>query len=404
MISFLTSLCELGFNGVTTRLPGDGYATFWALLKIFFIFIVPLSGVQLVVSKEVASYSVLGESGKRRTFVERTFLYTVAGALIIIGLGGVMSPVIKAFLRLESIFPVLLMFVVIGVYFPLPVLYGTIQGLKKFYTLGVMQVGWGFFRVVIGAAVVLLFYGGLNQFLAGIIAATIVTVIISWIPVRSVFTYPGKPIDKGEILHAYWLIVPVVVMLFCTTVMKNIDVVFAKRFFDSASADAYTCAALVGSAFYTLTGIFMVMFPMVSEENTRGRNPIVLLFKSCFFITSLSVVGIAVAWFAPELLNYIITVGKYKPGADPLIQLIGCAVLPLSLVFIISNYFLAKHHWRFIPILVAGVVLQFMFILFKHETPVEMLSGIITANYITLVGMIVYLVIEHRHFMKKFAD
>ena len=69
LLNFTYSICELGFNGVTARLPEGTYSGLWALMKIFFIITAPLMGIQLVVSKAVTSYSVLGEYGKGRGFV-----------------------------------------------------------------------------------------------------------------------------------------------------------------------------------------------------------------------------------------------------------------------------------------------------------------------------------------------
>ena len=404
ILNLLYSVFELGFNGVSVRLPGDGYSTFWALQKIFFIITTPLIGIQLVISKEVASYGVLGAYGKCRNFVRRTFVYTLFGALIIIVLGLLVSPFIRDFLRIDSTVPVFFMLIVIGVYFPLPILYGTIQGLKRFYTLGLMQACWGFLRFIFAFIIVCVMAGGLNKLLTGIIAATAVTAMLSWIPARPIFRYPGDDIDRHEILHAYGLIFPVILMVFCVMVMKNADVVFAKRFSDSAPANAYTTAALVGSAFFTLSGIFMVMFPMVSEEKTRGGNPIIFLLKSCGFVTVLSFIGIVVAWVKPDVLMYIITVGKYVPGAEPLIQLISVAVPPLSLIFVMSNYLLAKHKTRFLLILFGGMILQVLFIVLNHETPFKMLTGIIIANTLTLVGMLLYILVEHRDFVKTAPD
>ncbi|MBT4483433.1 MAG: hypothetical protein HOC71_07125 [Candidatus Latescibacteria bacterium] len=400
ILNLLYSVFELLFNGVSVRLPADGYSTFWALIRIFFIVTTPLISVQLVVSKEIASYGVLGEFGKRRYFIARTFRYTALLALAIILFGLCVSPVIAGFLRIETFTPVILMFLGIGVYSLLPVLFGTIQGLKRFYALGIVQAAWGFLRFSFAFIIVMVVAGGLNMFLAGTILVMAIVAILSFSIIRPVYGHKSVRIGTQEIMRSYRFILPVFVMVLCVMIMKNIDVVFAKRYFDTASASAYTTAALVGSAFFTLSGIFIVMFPLVSEEKTRGGNPIIFIFKSVGFVAVFSIIGIVVAWVRPDVLMYIVTVGKYIPGSEPLIKLISVAIPPLSLVYIMSNYLLAKHQWKFIPLLLGGMILQVLFITFNHETPSNMLVGIIIANSVTFLCILAYVFIEHRNTVK----
>ena len=140
----------------------------------------------------------------------------------------------------------------------------------------------------------------------------------------------------------------------------------------------------------------MVMIPHVSEENTRRRDPIVFLVKSFVVTIGLSVVGMLIAWYAPGLVMNVITLGKYIPGAKQLIRFIGFAIVPLSLVYIMSNYLLAKHRWGFLPILICGVFLQILLIYLMHQTPLRMLSGIALANTTTFAGILVYIIKEHK--------
>jgi O-antigen/teichoic acid export membrane protein len=92
----------------------------------------------------------------------------------------------------------------------------------------------------------------------------------------------------------------------------------------------------------------------------------------------------------------VITLGKSIPGAVPLIRVIGFAVLPVSLVYIMSNYLLAKHNSGFMYILMFGMVFQLLLILSVHRTPLMMLAGIGIANTITCLLMLVYIIREHR--------
>lgn len=400
-LTFMCNIFELGFNGVTARLPAGGYGTFGALFNIFFIIIAPLTAIQLVVSKEVSSYSTLGEYGKVRTFVGLSFRYVAYFSLTIIFIGLATSKIIAGFLRIESILPVVLLMVAIFCYSPFPVFYGIIQGMKKFFILGLLIFSWGFFRFCFGVLFVLFLASGLHGIMIGATIAVISTTTCAWIPVRSVFKQRGTDIDRQEIYKAYSFVFPIITTLFCVFVLKNADIVFAKQFFNPATANAYTCAARVGSGFFTLTSIVMVMFPHVSEEKTHSRNPIIFLLKSFAVTIGLSIIGIIISFNYPGLVMKIITVGRDIPGSEPLIRFIGFAVLPVSLVYIMSNYLLAKHISGFLPILICGMILQIILISIMHQTPLRMLTGIGIANAITCAVMLIYIFKEHRQYMEK---
>ena len=399
-LMFMGNIFELGFTGLTARLPGTGYETFNALFNIFFIVIAPLTGIQFVISKEVSSYNSLGEIGKARTFVGLTFRYVLLSSLSVMVLGLITSPIIGSFLRIESVLPIVLLMVILVFYSPFPVFYGTIQGLKNFFILGLVQSSWGFFRFLLAVLVILVLSGGLYGIMYGVICAVIASSTFAWFSARSLFKHQSVNIDKQEILKAYSLVFPIIATLFCVIVLKNTDIIFAKRFFDPESAKAYTCAARVGAGFFTLTGIIIVMFPHVSEERTQSRNPIIFLLKSFVVTVGLSMIGILIAWYAPEFVMRMITLNKYIPGAEPLIRVIGFAVLPVSLVYIMSNYLLAKHYSGFLPILFGGVFLQILLINLIHQTPLRMLTGIGIANAVTCAVMFFYIIKEHRHYMK----
>lgn|GEM_PF-5088903 len=399
-LTFMSNIFELGSNGVAARLPEGGYGTFGALFNIFFIIIAPLTAVQLVVSKEVSTFRALGEEGKVRTFAGLSLRYVAGFSIVILALGVFGSGFIAEFLRIDSAIPVMLLMLVVLCYLPFPVFYGVTQGMKKFLLLGFLTFNWGFFRFFFGAFFVFILASGINGLMAGMVIASAATTFFAWIPVRALLRQKGDNIEKSEVYKAYGLVLPIIVSLFCVTVLKNADIVFSKQFFAPAEADAYTCAARVGSAFFMLGSIIMVMFPYVSEEKTQRRNPIIFLYKSFAVTIGLSLFGIIVAYLFPGMLMKIITIGGDIPGSLPLIRYIGLAVLPLSLVYIMSNYLLAKHSPGFIPILVAGLILQIVLINVMHESTMNLLSAVGISNAVTCAAMLGYIIKEHRHYIR----
>jgi O-antigen/teichoic acid export membrane protein len=396
-LNFVSNLFELGFNWVLIRLPQGEYSTFWALFRIFFIVTAPLAAIQLVLGKEVSALTALDRHRAARYFASRALRYvTVTGAAMMC-LGLAVSPLIAGFLRIPSVLPVIFVMLTIAIYSPIPVLYGVIQGLKKFATLGLVSICWGGGRFSLSLILVAAFSLGLNSIMGAVIGAAAFTILMATLAARELFRHPPEPMETDEIRRAFSFLLPIIATLFSVTVMRGADGIFAKRFFAPAVADAYNLSVTVGSAFFTLSGIFMVMFPVVSEETTLRRNPIRFLFRSMAFTAGLSLVGITVAWFFPGLVMMIMSAGKNVPGAEPLIKIVGLMVVPASLMYLTVNYFLARHIAGFLPILMGGAALQVTLINIFHMTPISMLAAVGAANLLTLIGMLVYLWKKHRY-------
>jgi O-antigen/teichoic acid export membrane protein len=401
ILNFVSNVFELGVNGIMARLPEGEYGIYSALFKIFFILTTPLAALQLVVSKEVSSLSARERFGDAKNFIIISLRYIIIAGFTTTAIGLILSPLIADFLNISSVYPVIYLMLIVGFYSLIPVLYGTIQGLQKFITLGFVTIFWGASRFTLAYLFIIILASGLNGVMAAVVGAAILTVIIAYLPVRSLFNYSENKISSAEMKRAFKFFLPIVISLLLISLFRGIDVVFARRFFSPDDANAYACAAFVGSAFFTLSGIFMVMFPVVSEEKTMMRNPAPFLLRSAAVVGGLSFIGIVIAWLFPDLVMIISTQGKIIPGAEPLIRIIGLAVLPISLVYIISNYFLAQHISGFIPILAGGGILLLSFIFVFHANPLHLLFSVGAANFLTFCGMVVYLLRHNRPITAK---
>ncbi|MFC1607932.1 hypothetical protein ACFL47_08175 [Candidatus Latescibacterota bacterium] len=390
-LSLVSTVFEVGFLWMLGQLPTGDYGTYIGLFNVFFIITVPLLSVQLLISKEISSLYATDNAGQAGIFIRNSLYFVVLVGLVIVLTGLAGSPLIAKLLNIDSVLPVILLLVIILVYTPIPVFFGTIQGIKRFYTLGIISILWGFFRFIFGLGTIMT---GLrvNGMLAGNIMAVLITLTVSAFLVRNMFSFSSGRFDLKETFHTYKFVLPIVATLFFVTELRQIDLVIANKFFNMAQIDAYACASLVGKGFFAITGIIMVMFPLVSEEKSRKRNPFIFLGKSFAVIAGLSSVGIALAWFAPGFVMKAITLNREIPGAEQLIQIMGIVMFPISVIYIMSNYFLAQHKAGFIPILLTGMILQMLAIIFFHDTPYQMLSKVGMANYAILLFMIIYLI------------
>ncbi len=397
-LNFLSNVFEIGFNAVLVRLPEGDYSTFKALFSIFFILAAPITALQLGVGKEVSSLRALNRNGEAKHFALLSLKYALIAGVLIMSLGFPASPYLARFLRIDTVLPVIFMLIVVGFYAAIPVLYGIIQGLKKFAVLGLVTISWGGSRCILSLLVLPILGAGLNGIMIAVIGAVLFTISMAIIPARELFRSVTAPVDAAEIRRAFAFTLPMMMALFCFSWLRVGDVVFIRGFFPESTADAYGFVSTVGAAFFTLSSIFMVMFPTVSHEATLQRNPIRFLLRSMLFTGGLSAAGFAVAWFFPTQIMLILTVGKVFPEAVPLIRVVGFMILPLSLTYLIANYFLAQHIAGFLPILLGGTALQVVLVVLVHPTPLVMLSMVGLANTVTLAGMLLYLWKKHRDF------
>ncbi len=395
-LNFISNLCELGFNWVIIRLPEGDYSTFGALFRIFFIVTVPVVAVQLVLGKEISSLLATGRRGAARTLALLSLRRVAIWGGLIILLGVAASPLIAEFLNIDTVRPVVYVMLVIAVYFPIPVFYGVIQGMKRFKTLGLLTISWGGGRVIFSLLALIVFAAGLDGIMGAVTAAAFVTAAIAFFASRSLIRTEPEPLDRDEVARAFAFILPIVLTLFAINTIRGADVIFARRFFAPADADVYTLAAQVGSAFFTLSSVFMVMIPVVSEERALRRDPIVFLLRSMMLTGGLSLAGILAAVCFPGLVVMVMTAGKAVPAAEPLIRIIGIAVLFASFSYLIANYLLAQHIAGFLPVFLGGAAIQVLLINLFHTTPFELVCAVGAANLIMLLGMTGYLVWSRR--------
>ncbi len=90
----------------------------------------------------------------------------------------------------------------------------------------------------------------------------------------------------------------------------------------------------------------------------------------------LSLAGILAAVCFPGLVVMVMTAGKAVPAAEPLIRIIGIAVLFASFSYLIANYLLAQHIAGFLPVFLGGAAIQVLLINLFHTTPFELVCAV----------------------------
>jgi O-antigen/teichoic acid export membrane protein len=137
------------------------------------------------------------------------------------------------------------------------------------------------------------------------------------------------------------------------------------------------------------------MFPMVAESNALQLDSGHLAKKSIIASLLLSGSGAIVLFAFPELIIKIFFGMKYLEAAG-IMRIFGLAMLPMALLMILINYFIAKNRTSFSYVLFFTVVLEIIFILLFHRSLLSIIYILMGTGSILLCYGLLLLCLEKR--------
>jgi O-antigen/teichoic acid export membrane protein len=363
---------------VGRTLGAEQYGVFGALFALFYLLQVVGRGVRFSASRFAAE---LDDPDERAAF-HRGFLVRAAGFGVVSFAALVAaSPVIAAFLGLDSTLPVVAVAVTIASELVLTANQGTLQGLQRFGPLGGFQVAQAGVKLALGAALVFAGFGLYGAFGALALASVAVLVATTAYLYRALGR-PSAATTRFEYRRAYRYVLPAALAGFCFTVPANADVVLVKHFYTSAAAGHYTAASVLGKVLLFLPmGISTALFPKVSADHvTANAGRLDELFDRA--LTYAALVGLAGAglyWFASEPILRVV----FGPGyvaAAPLVRWYGLAMLAVVLAIVVLNFQLARDRMGYVYLFAAGSVVELAYIWTAHASMVHVVQLVLLAN------------------------
>jgi len=283
-------------------------------------------------------------------------------SLIILLIGLALLKPIANFFSLSEYLPIIIILVSVVSGLLLVTNKGMLQGGQKFLDLTIINVIDPILRVIVGVSLVKL---GLD--LTGAMTAVFVAIGVSYLvtllPLKKLFNLASKKVenfsfDKKEIVAYSW---PTLIAAVLLVVSINLDIILIKHFFSPEDAGIYAAVSTIAKIILYITSpIIAVMFPMVSEQKTKGEKHYRVFLMSLLFTLFGSLVVLAVYMIAPGKVISILYGAKFSSYYYLLPQ-IGLAVLFYSMVNLMANYYLAIKDfvflWFFALILVAQVII-----------------------------------------------
>lgn len=356
------------YNVACIRFLGPaGYGDVAALIALAALLALPLGSVQFLLAREVAFLEAADAAAVTRRLLRRVLAIATPATLIIVALGLMtMDPLANAF-KIEHTASVAAGFAALGIAVIVTILYGFLQGLQRFGSLGLSYVVSGLMRPIVVVPVLFAGFGATGAVsvnaVAGLAAFAIAVYALRDL-VRGEESSSLPTFDKHQVL----------VMMGGTLAfasLTNADVLLASYYLSDDEAGVYAAAAFVGKfVLFLPSAIVTVLLPKASFRAASGANPRRILLASAGVTFALTITASALLALTPESL----LVRAFGPGfsaAASLLGWFGLAMTAAALVNVyLSVYFAERNVW-FPLLVVLGALCQVLGVAVWHDEPLS---------------------------------
>lgn len=337
------NLINFFYHVIMGRLLGPSeYGVLTSIISFLFITAAITGTIRTTSAKYASVYLAEGNLGKIRDFffsiTKRLLVFTVVIFIIIIAFLNKMI----SFLKIDSIYPIIFLGVMIIEGSLVSIGRGTLQGIKKFRSLGIISVLEVLLKLILG--IILVYFGfKASGAIFGFMLATLLSYFFIFIPLRRVLIKREDNIvdSKIDIKGFYKSILFILISTVLFSLLSYTDIILVKHFFSSRETGFYSAAAQIGRIILFFPGaVGIVIFPRLSEKYTKKENINITFFKGSAIIAVISVVFLIVYYFFPEFLMNLIYGSKYLV-ASGLIFRYGIFMTFISLITLQIFYFIS---------------------------------------------------------------
>jgi O-antigen/teichoic acid export membrane protein len=300
--SGLVAAINLLYNILIARMLGPssfGHAS--ALYTLLMLMAAITFSFQIITSKFIARNSeILVQAQIYASMLRRAWQVGLGIAIVL----AASSAYLQLYFNLPQQRDLVLLALATGVYIPLGVCRGRMQGCCNFRDLAVNVV----VEVVVkfGAALLFLHFG---MGVTGIMTAVLLSIVAAYIagaPPTQYRAISGLRLTKiapfGEGMH-------VVLYFIGQVILSNLDILLVKHFFPPPEAGIYAAVALVGRVVFMLSwSIVSSMFPL-SASHTQRQVGHSLLYTAALLVTTVNCAFIAIVALAPKAV-WTVLLGK----------------------------------------------------------------------------------------------
>jgi O-antigen/teichoic acid export membrane protein len=227
-----------------------------------------------------------------------------------------------------------------------PVTTAMLQGLQRFNWMAVVSMVQGCGRVVFGLSLAYLGYGAVGALGGQLIAAMVGTTVALW-ALRSLLHHrqaDHSALDTAPVYRYFW---PALVVSFSVGTIGLVDTSFVRYYFAQDVSGQYGKAKMIAQAFgYLIMPLAAVLFPKAAGDAARGGAGATRALWQSLGVTALIGVVAALACTAVPWLPVRILAGQGNATAEAIVAPFVWATLPLALVALPLQFFLARGEFR----------------------------------------------------------
>ena len=348
-------------------LEPDEYALLAALFAVVLVGAIPPLAFQATTAREVSARLARHDEEAAGAFVKGMIAAVLrwSNALVILAI-----LLVAAAFALDAEDPVAYGATALTVAFALeiPVVWGGLQGAGRFSVLAGAHVLFAGTRLCAGL-VIALAGGSVGAVMLGLAAATVVTVVVSVLPLRGLL--PAGPPAREAL--ATRVNVGAALGLTALWALMYSDLLIAQLAFDGDEAGAYAAAAVASKVLLLVPiAATTVLFPRVAvlHDRTRERRH---LLVGLGVVAASSALLTAFAWiFAGQLIDLLF--GSEYDAAESWLGPLCLALALYGLTIVYLYHFLALGRTRFGVVLGLLLAAQVVAYSLFHDSPGELIG------------------------------
>lgn len=368
------------------------YGSLVSMLGLLLVFGTPLNALGNAMAFHSARLLADGHPGAILPFTQRWTRNTGLAAVALFLLGLALCPAATGFFKLQRYMTFLLAAAVMSLALFGPVLGGILQGIQAFGWASLAGVASGVARIVFSVLLVH-FLGRISDWALvghgiGILASIVICV---WGVMLLFGKYEREQVARG--VTAFFS--GSLVALAGFSVLMNADVLIVKHFFLPEESGLFARASTIGRMIIFLPmPIAGALFPKIIAAGDIGNRQGKLLLRGVA-LAGLIIAGAAglVSLFPGLLLWFMYN--DLNPGAEMLrlVRYTIWAMTPLSLVFILMNYFMAREKFGVLVLLPLFAVFYLGGSALWHDSLFQILTVMGACNLMALTVLSVKLAI-----------
>ena len=332
------------------------YGLFTALFGVFNIAAVPLAAILLVVIRNVAVELSAGHPTTAAAVRDQAVRETTVGGTVLVVAAVAVSPLLAAALGAPSWLPVVLLWLAVGANLSMALAGAILQGAQRFETIAIVNLATPLLRLALCASFVAAGWG-MTGAMGGVLVSAVAGSAAFWLAVdRRLPRHGGDGTTRALFRSSETLRLAANSLAFVA--LTQIDYVVVRVFCTPDQAGTYSAGAVLAKAVLWLpVGITLALVPTVAwqaRSPSHGRH---LLGQATLMALAVSgALALVLAVGAPFWTRTLY--GPEYAGSAVYLRWLSVIYLPLAIVMVVDNYFLALRRVRFVWFYLTGAVLQ----------------------------------------------